>query len=93
MPGPARCRRPVASRLAGSSPGESQNRDLAKIEAYRELAQLFADVAEFDLRAHRDEVMERVMADSRVIEQMKIDSRADMSLMRYAGFETFVEAR
>jgi len=93
VPVPARYRRPAASRPAGSSPGESENGNLAKIEAYREQAQLFADVAEFDSRAHRDEVMESVVADFRVIELMKNSSPADMRPIRYAGFETFIGTR
>ncbi len=52
---------------------------------------LTAAVAEFESRAHRDEVMEKVMADPRVKELMEGEELADMSQMRYGGFETFVD--
>jgi uncharacterized protein YbaA (DUF1428 family) len=51
---------------------------------------LTAAVAEFESRAHRDEVMDKVMKDSRVTEMVAGDEIADMSQMRYGGFETFV---
>lgn len=53
---------------------------------------LTAAVAEFDSRAHRDEVMGAVMEDPRVKEVMDGEQLADMSLMRYGRFETFVRA-
>lgn len=53
---------------------------------------LTAAVVEFTSRAHRDEVMAKVMADPRVEQAMEGDPLADMSAMRYGGFETFVEA-
>jgi uncharacterized protein YbaA (DUF1428 family) len=52
---------------------------------------LTAAVAEFASRAHRDEVMGRVMADPRVAALMAADPLADMDEMRYGGFATFVD--
>jgi len=52
---------------------------------------LTAAVAEFTSRAHRDEVMERVLRDQRVVELMEGEPLADMAGMRYGGFRTFVE--
>jgi len=51
---------------------------------------LTAAVAEFDSRAHRDEVMEKVMKDPRVAELMEGEGLADMGKMQYGGFQTFV---
>jgi uncharacterized protein YbaA (DUF1428 family) len=51
-----------------------------------------AAVAEFTSRAHRDEVMERVLADPRVKALMEGESPADMCRMRYGGFVPFVVA-
>ena len=51
---------------------------------------LTAAVAEFTSRAHRDEVMEKVMQDPRVTALMQGEDLADMSRMRYGGFEAFV---
>lgn len=51
---------------------------------------LTAAVAEFESRAHRDEVMEKVMQDSRVAEMVDREPLTDMSQMRHGGFETFV---
>jgi uncharacterized protein YbaA (DUF1428 family) len=53
---------------------------------------LTAAVADFESREHRDEVMATVMEDPRVKGLMEGEQRADMSLMRYGGFETFVSA-
>lgn len=53
---------------------------------------LTAAVVEFDSRAHRDEVMARVMEDPRVKAMMDVEPITDMDQMRYGGFETFVEA-
>ena len=50
-----------------------------------------AAVAEFESREHRDEVMGKVMKDSRVTALEDAEDIADMSRMRYGGFETFVE--
>jgi uncharacterized protein YbaA (DUF1428 family) len=49
-----------------------------------------AAVAGFRSREHRDEVMGKVMADPRVT-ALEGDTVADMTQMRYGGFETFVE--
>ena len=51
---------------------------------------LTAALAEFESRAHRDEVMEKVLADPRVKEMMGAEDLADMSQMHYGGFQTFV---
>jgi uncharacterized protein YbaA (DUF1428 family) len=51
---------------------------------------LTAAVAEFETRAHRDEVMDKVMQDPRVTEMVGGEQIADMSQMRYGGFQTFV---
>lgn len=48
-------------------------------------------VAEFASRAHRDEVMAKVLEDPRVTAVMGDEQLADMDQMRYGGFETFVE--
>ena len=50
-----------------------------------------AAVAEFETRAHRDEVMEKVMQDPRVTAMTDGEDITDMSRMRYGGFETFVD--
>jgi uncharacterized protein YbaA (DUF1428 family) len=50
-----------------------------------------AAVVDFDSRAHRDEVMEKVIKDPRVAAMTEGEQLADMSAMRYGGFETFVE--
>ncbi|MBA3261225.1 MAG: DUF1428 family protein [Thermoleophilaceae bacterium] len=47
-------------------------------------------VAEFESRAHRDEVMDKVMKDSQVTEIVEGEQIADMGQMRYGGFQTFV---
>lgn len=51
---------------------------------------LTAAVAEFESRAHRDEIMDKVMKDPRVTEMVEGEQIADMSQMRYGGFQTFV---
>jgi len=48
-------------------------------------------IVEFESRGHRDDVMSKVMEDPRVKEQMKGDDPADMSKMRYGGFELLVD--
>jgi uncharacterized protein YbaA (DUF1428 family) len=52
-----------------------------------------AAVAEFDSRAHRDDVMDKVMKDPRVVARTEDEDEqiADMGAMRYGGFETFVD--
>ncbi len=51
---------------------------------------LTAAVAEFTSRAHRDEVMAKVMNDPRVTQLVDGEQIADMAQMRYGGFQTFV---
>jgi len=51
---------------------------------------LTAAVVEFESRAHRDEVMDKVMEDPRVTEMVGGEQITDMSQMRYGGFQTFV---
>jgi len=51
---------------------------------------LTAAVVEFDSRAHRDEVMGKVMKDDRVASMTGGDELADMDRMQYGGFQTFV---
>jgi uncharacterized protein YbaA (DUF1428 family) len=51
---------------------------------------LTAAVVDFESRAHRDDVMGKVMEDPRVAELVAGEQLADMSRMRYGGFETFV---
>jgi len=53
---------------------------------------LTAAVAEFSSREHRDEVMEAVMEDEQFKAMGEVDEMADMSQMRYGGFEAFVSA-
>ena len=53
---------------------------------------LTAAVADFESRAHRDEVMGKVLEDPRIRALMDGEPPADMSQMRYGGFRTFVEA-
>ncbi len=52
---------------------------------------LTAAVAEFTSRAHRDEVMAKVLEDPRVT-TLERRPLADMTRMRYGGFATFVDA-
>ena len=52
---------------------------------------LTAAVVDFNSRAHRDEVMAKVMEDPRVKEMTDGEDLADMSRMSYGGFETFVD--
>jgi uncharacterized protein YbaA (DUF1428 family) len=51
-----------------------------------------AAVAEFRSRAHRDQVMEAVLADPRVKALTEDASPADMARMRDGGFPPFVTA-
>ena len=53
---------------------------------------LTAAVVDFESRAHRDEVMAKVMDDPRVKKMMDMEPITDMEQMRYGGFQTFVEA-
>ena len=52
---------------------------------------LTAALAEFESRAHRDAVMEKVMNDPRVTDLNEGDVLAHMDQMRYGGFQTFVD--
>ncbi len=51
---------------------------------------LTAAMAEFESREHRDAGMKKVLEDPRVKDMMSAEQLADMSQMRYGGFETFV---
>lgn len=53
---------------------------------------LTAAVVDFKSRAHRDEVMAKVMCDARVEQLVDAQPLADMTRMSYGGFETFVSA-
>jgi uncharacterized protein YbaA (DUF1428 family) len=53
---------------------------------------LTAAVVDFKSRAHRDEVMAKVMCDVRVEAMLDGQPLADMNRMSYGGFETFVSA-
>lgn len=53
---------------------------------------LTAAVVDFRSREHRDEVMAKVMGDARVAQLVDEEPLADMSRMRYGGFQTFVKA-
>jgi uncharacterized protein YbaA (DUF1428 family) len=50
---------------------------------------LTSAVAEFESRAHRDEVMDKVMKDPRVTDMVGGEQIADLSRMRHGGFQTF----
>lgn len=81
----------VAVELGALSYREFRADDLG--EAFAKVADgdlLTAAVAEFESRVHRDEVMAAVMDDPRVTALPK--PVADMSRMRYGGFEKFVSA-
>ncbi len=54
---------------------------------------LTAALMEFESRAHRDEVMKILMADPRMKALEEQGQIADMSKMRYGGFEVFIEAK
>jgi uncharacterized protein YbaA (DUF1428 family) len=53
---------------------------------------LTAAVVEFESRAHRDEVMGRVMEDPRVKDMADAEQIADMGRMTYGGFAPLVTA-
>jgi len=53
---------------------------------------LTAAVVDFKSRAHRDEVMAKVMCDARVEALLDAEQLADMNRMSYGGFQTFVSA-
>ena len=52
---------------------------------------LTSAVVEFTSRAHRDEVMKKVLEDPRVTALVEGEELADMGNMRYGGFKTFVD--
>ncbi len=80
----------VATRLTGAlSYQEFRGDDLGDTLKVQDGDLLTAAVAEFESRAHRDEVMEKVMKDPRV-NALEGEVLADMSQMRYGGFQTFV---
>jgi uncharacterized protein YbaA (DUF1428 family) len=54
-------------------------------------AVMTAAVVEFRSRAHRDEVMRRVLEDPRVKALAGADDVAEMAQMRYGGFRTLVD--
>ena len=82
----------VARELGALSYREFRGDDLGESFPVGEGEVLTAAVAEFESRAHRDEVMGRVMQDPRVVALVEGDQIADMRQMRYGGFATFVEA-
>ena len=65
--------------------------DLREKLAVQEGELLTAAVAEFESRTHRDEVMDKVLKDPRVTQLAEGEQVADMSQMRYGGFQTFVD--
>jgi len=80
----------VAKEHGALSYREFVGEDLGEGLSVEEGEVLTAAIAEFSSRAHRDEVMEKVMQDPRVTALMEGDDLADMSRMRYGGFEAFV---
>jgi uncharacterized protein YbaA (DUF1428 family) len=64
--------------------------DLDEKLAVDDGAVLTAAVAEFASRAHRDEVMDKVLSDPRVTQLMAGEPVTDMTQMRYGGFAAFV---
>lgn len=69
---------------------EFRGDDLAENMQVQDGDLLTAAVAEFGSRAHRDEVMDKVMNDPRVTEMVEREPLAHMDQMRYGGFQTFV---
>jgi hypothetical protein len=86
----SRCRRRTSRptgrrrRRSGRSPRSMGRSAIASFAA------TISAVAEFESRAHRDEVMEKVMQDPRVTEMLEGEQIAHMSKMRYGGFHAFV---
>jgi len=81
----------VARERGALSYREFRGDDLAEGFSVGDGELLTAAVVEFESRAHRDEVMGNVMADPRVVALSEGDDQiADMSQMRYGGFETIV---
>ncbi|MBA2240595.1 MAG: DUF1428 family protein [Solirubrobacterales bacterium] len=83
----------VAKELGALSYREFRGEDLdeAMQAAAADGELLTSAVAEFESRAHRDDVMARVLEDPRVKELMTQESPARMDKMRYGGFETIVD--
>jgi uncharacterized protein YbaA (DUF1428 family) len=69
---------------------EFRSEDVGSMVEVRDGEVLTAAVAEFDSREHRDAVMARVMEDPRIEQLLEGEAIADMSQMRYGGFETLV---
>jgi uncharacterized protein YbaA (DUF1428 family) len=80
----------VAKEHGALSYREFRGDDLGEGLKRRDGEVLTAAVAEFESRAHRDEVMDKVMKDPRVTELLDGEPLADMGEMRYGGFQTFV---
>ena len=82
----------VAREHGASAYREFKADDVGESFAAGEGEVMTAAVVEFDSRAHRDEVMGKVMSDPRIEEMTDQPELADMKQMRYGGFETFVSA-
>jgi uncharacterized protein YbaA (DUF1428 family) len=82
----------VATEHGALSYREFLGDDLGESLAVTEGTVLTAAVAEFESREHRDEVMERVLNDPRVVRLIEGEQVADMDRMRYGGFRVFVDA-
>jgi uncharacterized protein YbaA (DUF1428 family) len=80
----------VAKEIGALSYREFRADDLGESFTVGDGEVLTAAVVEFESRAHRDDVMGKVLADPRVVALAEGDEIADMSQMRYGGFETFV---
>ena len=82
----------VAREHGALSYREFRGDDLGEAWTVRDGEVLTAAVAEFESRAHRDAVMDKVMKDPRVSKLMEREQLADMEQMRYGGFEVLVSA-
>ena len=80
----------VAKEHGALSYREFRGEDLGESFPVGEGQVLTAAVAEFESRAHRDEVMAKVLSDPRLGTLEEAEQLTDMSQMRYGGFETFV---
>ncbi|HEX2415351.1 MAG TPA: DUF1428 family protein [Thermoleophilaceae bacterium] len=81
----------VVKEYGGLSYREFRGDDLGDALKAADGELLTAAVAEFESRAHRDEVMEKVLKDPRVTALEEGEQVTDMGQMRYGGFETFVD--
>jgi uncharacterized protein YbaA (DUF1428 family) len=79
----------VVREYGGLSYREFRGGDLGDALKTADCELLTAAVAEFESRAHRDEVMEKVLEDPRVTALEEGEQVTDMGQMRYGGFETF----